>query len=181
MNAPNTERRPARRSGFTFFELLVSLALVMVFVSLLAPAFINSRQAAQRTHCASNLAQIVQALHLYAADHDGVFPAVNDDLSPIHPTFAAGPSALQCPQDPKYQPPPPSGTPGATSAGPPASMSYRYRGGLNLEDGSREPLVWDRARWHQRGLNLATLSGQVVWSPKEPVLNGVGGKAGHRP
>lgn len=63
-----------RARGFTLVELLVVIAIVAVLatVSIFATrgALAKSKQAA----CASNLRSIGVGLHLYAADHNGVFP-----------------------------------------------------------------------------------------------------------
>ena len=67
-------KRIGRKTGFTLVELLVVIVIVAVLatvaVSGVKGALAKSKQAA----CASNLRSIGVGLHLYAADHNGVFP-----------------------------------------------------------------------------------------------------------
>lgn len=54
-----------RTRGFTLVELLVVIAIIGVFVAMMIPAVQASREAARRHLCASNLSQIVLAVHAY--------------------------------------------------------------------------------------------------------------------
>jgi len=64
-------RSPA---GFTLVELLVVISIIALLLAILLPALQSARQVARSTACLSNLRQAGQALHLYAADHDGILP-----------------------------------------------------------------------------------------------------------
>src|SRR5690242_12285796 len=63
--------RPAR-NGFTFVELLVVLAIIVVLAALMLPVLGGARAKARQATCASNLRQLALADGLYAGDNDGV-------------------------------------------------------------------------------------------------------------
>ncbi len=67
---------PARCGGhvcaFTLIELLVVIAITALLTTLLLPALNNSKAAAKRIQCASNLRQLGLAAQMYFDDHDGL-------------------------------------------------------------------------------------------------------------
>lgn len=62
------------RTGFTIVELMVSLAIIAVLMSLLAPGLGRVRETARRTVCMTNLRTFGQALQMYRDDHEGALP-----------------------------------------------------------------------------------------------------------
>lgn len=62
------------QAGFTLVELLVSIGIIGLLISLLLPAVQQSRESARRTQCRSNLRQIGLASHHFV-DIYGHFPS----------------------------------------------------------------------------------------------------------
>src|SRR5262245_60993711 len=66
--------RPPR--GFTLVELLVVIAMMATLTSILFPAFVQAREAARQTTCASNLRQLGEGFLLYVEEYDGRWPGI---------------------------------------------------------------------------------------------------------
>jgi prepilin-type processing-associated H-X9-DG protein len=84
--------RTASRHAFTFIDLLVLIALVVLAIAFLLPAMSRTGGSANRVKCGSNLRQIGQAMILYANENNGQFPRTTYD--PTDPTPRAYTGAL---------------------------------------------------------------------------------------
>lgn len=70
-----TRRRHFTPAAFTLIELLVVVAIIAILTALLLPLSSNLIDRAKLTECLSSQRQIGVAMHLYAADNSGKFPA----------------------------------------------------------------------------------------------------------
>lgn len=78
MKARTTQVSSGKGPAFTLIELLTVIAILAILVALLLPVLSSSREAARRTACLSNARQISQAILLYAAVYDDVYPPYFD-------------------------------------------------------------------------------------------------------
>jgi len=62
------------RRAFTLIELLVVVSVISLLMSILAPALSKARRQAQAIVGMGNQRQIVNAVNLFAMDHDGLYP-----------------------------------------------------------------------------------------------------------
>jgi prepilin-type N-terminal cleavage/methylation domain-containing protein/prepilin-type processing-associated H-X9-DG protein len=73
----------ARQRGFTLIELLVVIAIIAILIALLLPAVQQAREAARRTQCKNNLAQMTIAMHNYQSSFSVLPPGVVNETGPI--------------------------------------------------------------------------------------------------
>ena len=71
------------RSGFTFVELTVVAATIIIFMTLMLPGLTRMREAARRVHCRNNLCQIAVALHNYHDAHRVLPPGCVNETGPV--------------------------------------------------------------------------------------------------
>lgn len=73
--APRTLRRTPPRA-FTLIELLTVIAIIGILAAILIPVVGRVRETARSANCMSNLKGIGSAFQLYAADNQGLYPAL---------------------------------------------------------------------------------------------------------
>ena len=73
-------------------DLLVSITVIAVLISIISPTLSHVREAADKVVCASNLRQVGLCLSMYQDDYDGVLPAER------RPDYARAASAAPDPQ-----------------------------------------------------------------------------------
>jgi type II secretory pathway pseudopilin PulG len=65
---------PQATRGFTIVDLIVSLAVMMVLISLLLPSLSSVRETANQVVCRSNVRQMGLGIQMYADDNSGRVP-----------------------------------------------------------------------------------------------------------
>jgi type II secretory pathway pseudopilin PulG len=80
--------RLGSRSGFTLLDLLVSLAVIAILVSLMLPALSKVRETTRQVVCASNVRQLSLGMAMYADDYRSQLPySISYTKSLFDPTF----------------------------------------------------------------------------------------------
>lgn len=83
-------RRANTCTGFSLIDVLVSVAVMAILISLLLPALVRTTESARRVRCASNIRQVGLALQTYSQDHrDAIPPATFVDFGVAPSTTAS--------------------------------------------------------------------------------------------
>lgn len=80
---PNLQSQSRARRGFTLIELLVVIAIIAVLIALLLPAVQQAREAARRSSCKNNIAQMTLAMHNYEMAYSTLPPGCVNATGPI--------------------------------------------------------------------------------------------------
>ena len=127
--------------GFSLLELLVTLAILIVLLTLMYGKSSQIYQRQQKAACRENLQTLHVGLQLYADDHADAYPSVagasssEAPLALLIPQYLSTTQPFLCPGT--KLPPIPEGTPLTRS-----SISYAYFMGLRSTD-STQPLLSD--------------------------------------
>jgi len=70
--------KKARLRAFTLIELLTVIAIIGILAAILIPVVGRVRESARASKCVSNLRQMGQGIHMYAAEHGGNAPPAED-------------------------------------------------------------------------------------------------------
>ncbi|HLV81384.1 MAG TPA: type II secretion system protein [Chthonomonadaceae bacterium] len=87
----------AERRAFTLIELLVVLAVISILAAILLPVFAQTREAARRISCISNLRQVSLGILMYVQDYDETFPCDSINGVALDPRFLAHTDAATTP------------------------------------------------------------------------------------
>jgi prepilin-type N-terminal cleavage/methylation domain-containing protein/prepilin-type processing-associated H-X9-DG protein len=101
------------KKAFTLIELLIVITIITVLTGFLLPALGEARKEGYKSVCASNLRGMAQAMEMYRADYNDIYPCKDDTVSPwlwmgrgfrpvLEPYIAPGlsaknPNILWCP------------------------------------------------------------------------------------
>jgi general secretion pathway protein G len=72
--------RSSARRGFTLMEILIVLAILAVIIGLVLPNLIGAQKGANLKAAKLAVKNVEQAADMYAADHEGEFPAGGQGL-----------------------------------------------------------------------------------------------------
>ena len=150
-----------KRRGFTYMELMVVWAIISILAAILFPVFARARAKAQQNNCLHNLYSIGLALHVYAQDNYGHFPAVNNDFTPLLGRALPDAGVLVCPSAGNSLGPPAGVIPPAP---PPGKTDYVYWGGACDDDRPTFAIAGDEQEaLHNQGANYLYVDGHVKW------------------
>jgi hypothetical protein len=93
------------RRGFSALELAMVILCIMVFTSLFMFSGARAREKARTASCQSNLTQMAMSAAMYAADHDGRYPAAACPAT-LYP-YVKNLQVFRCPSAPAREVPRP--------------------------------------------------------------------------
>ena len=72
-----------RKHGFTLVELLFVVMILAVLASIVVPRVTQSADNAKKAKCQSNIANLIRAIEMYAAQNDGIYPTADNFSSAV--------------------------------------------------------------------------------------------------
>ena len=150
------------RRGMTLIEMVIVIAVIATMAAILFPVFARARERARCQSCLSNLVNIGLALQLYAADHDGLYPPTEDDLSPLRARYLRQDQVFVCPSDRGGVPMGAPADPGPYEEDEArVATSYYYRAGHTRDDAPSAPIVSDHRPDHSEHANVLYSDGHA--------------------
>lgn len=70
----NAARQSSAARGFSLFDLLVSVVVIAVLLSIMLPVLAHATEASRRVACRSNVRQMALSVAMYAEDNMGTIP-----------------------------------------------------------------------------------------------------------
>jgi prepilin-type N-terminal cleavage/methylation domain-containing protein len=132
----------ARDGGFSLVEMLITLAIILVLMTMMYGFSSRSNQIEQKKACQKNMQVMYVALEIFATDHAEAFPfksgskTSEEPLSLLIPRYTTDSSSFICPGSRDKKLPQ-----GENFGG--RRISYAYFMGRRVDDG-RELLMTDR-------------------------------------
>jgi len=126
---------------------LIVITVFVIMFALLTPFVNKMRERADVIKCSANVRLLSLALHMYAADHDDMFP---QDLGSLYPGYVKEEQVFDCPAS-KF-------------IGTAAKSDYEYIPGLSESSMPSEVIIYDRDGNHNGfGRNVVRVNGSVEW------------------
>jgi prepilin-type processing-associated H-X9-DG protein len=140
------------------FEAFAVFVIMLIVIGIVLNLYGKGSEAAHRTVCRENLRRLVQALQLYAQDHDERYPQTERWVRHVS-AYADSLNIFFCPSDDRPRP---------KRERAEAVVSYWYLPPASNRDESTTFVFGDvmYSNWvgnHEHGGNVAYLDGHVVW------------------
>ena len=138
-----------KKRGFTVVELTIVIVIFLAMFGALTPFVRLAKKRVNRINCVNNLRKLSLALHSYAADNKGAFPA---SLGALYPYYVADEKVFDCPA--------------TRMVGTKDNSNYDYTPGLTESSPAKEVLAQDHDSNHKRaGGNILRVDGSTEWTP----------------
>jgi prepilin-type N-terminal cleavage/methylation domain-containing protein/prepilin-type processing-associated H-X9-DG protein len=137
-----------KNRGFTVIELSVVVAIFFIMIAILTPFIRIAKSRAARIGCANNVMRVSLALHKYAKEHKGTFPA---RLADLYPKYIKEEKVFDCP--------------GSKSVGTGLNPDYIYTPGLRQSSPGNTIMAQDLDTNHKgKRKNILRVDGSVEWA-----------------